>query len=208
MVLEVVGTTSILASVVAAYLLLRPAIVYKKVEKGTLFFAIYYVLGILGQIDVLIWSVGLFSRDMFALIWFTIGMPTGAIGWLLLSEIFVHRGLRRAIRILIIVSVVCILLSLPFIGIHVVRAEIFDEPGVPLWFSAIMKIYAISGGLLIVSVFILSAIKLKSARIALLTLCLVVWALSHHLLLNFEMLLEYFALHITMAGLIVASTRF
>ena len=201
------GLLSVIMSIIAAYLLLKPAVVYKRIEKGTLFFSFYYIFGILGQLDVMLWSAKIIDEYIFALLWFLFGIPTGAIGWLLLSEIFVEARVKRVIKLLIIICIIVILSVLPVIGLNTVKAEIFDEPGVPLWFSVLMKVYTIFGGLLVILIFTLSAIELKSPRIVAFTICLIIWAYSHHLLLNCMAFFEFFALNSIVAFLLILSSK-
>lgn len=198
---------SISLTAFSTYVLVRSGLKYRKIENTTLYFSLYYLFGCLGLIDMSLWFLELISSQIFAFIWFSLGLFTGAIGWLFLTQ-FVHsEKLRKMVKFYIIFSIATILVSIPLTGIHIVEAEILDVQQAPLWFSLIMKSYVVMGGILMLSLLIVSAIKTRSRRISLFASCLLVWAIADYLLLNHYMFPLYLILYAMVSALLLISLK-
>jgi hypothetical protein len=154
-----------------------------------------------------LWFLELINSGIFAFVWFSLGLFTGAIGWLFLTQFIHSEKLRKVIKFYIIFSIAVILISIPLTGVHIIEAEILDTQQAPLWFSLIMKTYVVMGGILMLSLLVISAIKTRSRRISLFASCLLIWAFADYLLLNHYMFPLYLVLYAVVSSLLLISLK-
>jgi len=201
------ATLSISLTGFSACVLLNSGLKYKKVENVTLYFSIYYLLGYIGLVDMTLWFLEIINSKIFAIIWFWLGIFTGAIGWTFLAQFMHSEKLRKTIKFYILFSVVAILALIATLGVDIIEAEILNVGKPPILFSLIMKTYVIIGGVLMLLLMFASAIKTKSRRISLFTSCLLVWAIADYLLLNYHTLTLYLALYAAVSLLLLISIK-
>jgi len=198
---------SISLTTFSTYVLIKSGLKYRKIENTTLYFSLYYLFGCLGLVDMSLWFLELINSGIFAFVWFSLGLFTGAIGWLFLTQFIHSEKLRKVIKFYIIFSIAVILISIPLTGVHIIEAEILDTQQAPLWFSLIMKTYVVMGGILMLSLLVISAIKTRSRRISLFASCLLIWAFADYLLLNHYMFPLYLVLYAVVSSLLLISLK-
>jgi len=198
---------SISLTMFSTYVLVRAGLKYRKIESITLYFSFYYLFGCLGLVDMSLWFLEIIDSRIFAFVWFSLGLFTGAVGWLFLTQFMHSEKLRKLVKFYIIFSFTIILISIPLAGIHIVEAEILDTQQAPFWFSLIMKTYVVMGGILMLSLLIISAIKTRSKRTLLFAVCLLVWAFADYLLLNHYMFPLYLILYAIVSSLLLVSLK-
>jgi len=191
----------------SACVLLNSGLKYRKVETVTLYFSLYYLFGYIGLVDMTFWFLELINSRVFAVVWFSLGILTGAVGWAFLTQ-FIHSGkFKQFIKLYILFSVVAILASIAFLGIDIIEAEILNIGNPPVWFSLLMKTYIVIGGTFMLLLLIISAIKTRSRKVTLFTSCLLIWAVADYLLLNHYMFSLYLILYATVSALLLVSIK-
>jgi len=191
----------------SACILLNSGLRYKRVETVTLYFSLYYLFGYIGLVDMTLWFLELINSSVFAIVWFLLGMFTGAIGWVFLAQFMHSDRLRKTVKFYVLFSNAAILASVAILGVSIIEAEILDVGSPPILFSIIMKTYVVVGGILMLLLLIASAVKTRSRRICVFTLCLLVWTIADYLLLNYYVFSLYLTLYAVVSLLLLVSIK-
>ncbi|MHA1582604.1 MAG: hypothetical protein ACTSYM_08980 [Candidatus Baldrarchaeia archaeon] len=200
-------TLSISLTGFSACILLNSGLKYRKVENATLYFGLYYLLGFIGLVDMTFWFLEIINSKIFAIVWFWLGVFTGAIGWTFLTQFMRSEKLKKIIKFYILFSITAILVLIAISGTNIIEAEILNTGTPPIVFSFVMKSYIIIGGTLMLLLMFTSAIKTKSKRISLFTACLLVWTIADYLLLNNHAFTLYLALYAAVSLLLLTSIK-
>ncbi|MHA1835021.1 MAG: hypothetical protein ACTSV7_13680 [Candidatus Baldrarchaeia archaeon] len=201
------ATLSISLTGFSACILLNSGLKYRKVENATLYFSLYYLLGFMGLVDMTLWFLEIINSKIFAIVWFWLGIFTGAIGWTFLTQFIHSEKLRKIVKFYVLSSITVILVLIAASGVNIIEAEILNTGTSPILFSLVMKSYIIIGGILMLLLMFTSAVKTRSKRISLFTTCLLVWTIADYLLLNHHAFALYLALYATVSLLLLISIK-